>query len=64
MSLMSVVSWSLVSGYKTLLGAERDPRCSPTSKASTEAQKAMMEHLQTLLLPLLLVMCPPVSTSK
>ncbi|KAL2294955.1 hypothetical protein Nmel_018099 [Mimus melanotis] len=63
MSLTSVVSWSLVSGYKTLLGAGRDPRYSPTSEGSTGAQKAVMEHLQTLLLPLLLVMCPPVSTT-
>ncbi|KAM7024789.1 granzyme C-like isoform 2-T2 [Acridotheres tristis] len=62
MSLTSVVSWSLVSGYKTLLGAGRDPRCSPTSEGSTGAQKAVMEHLLPLLLPLLLVMCPPVST--
>ncbi|XP_023798790.1 granzyme E-like [Cyanistes caeruleus] len=63
MSLTSVVSWSLVSGYKTLLGAGRDPRHSPTSKGSTEAQKAVMEHLQTLLLSLLLVMCPPASAT-
>ncbi|XP_058714637.1 granzyme E-like [Poecile atricapillus] len=63
MSLTSVVSWSLVSGYKTFLGAGRDPRRSHTSEGSTEGQKAVMEHLQTLLLSLLLVMCPPASAN-
>ncbi|XP_051495649.1 granzyme G-like [Apus apus] len=58
MSLTSVVSWSLVSGYKTLLGAGRDPSCSLTSKGPTEAEKAMMKNLQNLLLTLLLVTCP------
>ncbi|XP_069734368.1 granzyme M [Phaenicophaeus curvirostris] len=55
MSLISVVSWSLLSGYKTLLGAGRDPSCSLTSKGSTEAENAVMKHLQKLLLTLLLV---------
>lgn len=32
MNLISVVSWRLVSGYKTLLGTGRDPSCSLTSK--------------------------------
>ncbi|KAM6310453.1 granzyme E-like [Podargus strigoides] len=59
MSLTSVVSWSLVSGYKTLLGAGRDPSCSLTSKGSTEAENAMMKHLQKLLLSLLLVTSSP-----
>ncbi|XP_039942427.1 granzyme M [Hirundo rustica] len=63
MSLTSVVSWSLVSGYKTLLGAGRDPRGSPTSEGPAEAQKAVMELLLPLLLPLLLGMCPPGCTS-
>ncbi|XP_047907964.2 granzyme G-like [Anser cygnoides] len=63
MSLTSAVSWSLVSGYKTFLGAGRDPSCSLTSKASTEAEHAAMKHLQKLLLALLLVACPPAKAS-
>ncbi|XP_025938049.1 trypsin-2-like isoform X2 [Apteryx rowi] len=59
MSPASVVSWSLVSGYKTFLGATRDPSCSPASKGSTEAKNATMKHLQKLLLSLLLVTYPP-----
>ncbi|XP_054038165.1 granzyme G-like [Rissa tridactyla] len=59
MSLTSVVSWSLVSCYKTLLGAGRDPICSLTSEGSAEAENATMKHLQKLLLSLLLVTCPP-----
>lgn len=64
MSLTSAVSWSLVSGYKTFLGAGRDPSCSLTSKASTEAEHAVMKHLQKLLLALLLVACPPAKASE
>ncbi|XP_074933302.1 chymase-like [Phalacrocorax aristotelis] len=63
MSLTSVVSWSLVSGYKTLLGAGTDPSCSLTSKRATEAENAAMKHLQKLLLFLLLVTCPPAKAS-
>ncbi|XP_014814086.1 PREDICTED: granzyme G-like [Calidris pugnax] len=59
MNLISVVSWSLVSCYKTLLGAGRDPRCGLTSKGSTEVENTGMKHLQKLLLSLLLVTWPP-----
>nr|XP_009683857.1 PREDICTED: mast cell protease 2-like [Struthio camelus australis] len=62
MSPASVVSWSLVSGYKTFLGA-RDPSSSPTSKGSTEAKNATMKHVQKLLLSLLLVTYPPAITN-
>uniref|UniRef100_A0A8C4U414 Peptidase S1 domain-containing protein n=1 Tax=Falco tinnunculus TaxID=100819 RepID=A0A8C4U414_FALTI len=63
MSLAAAVSWSSVSGYKTLLGAGRDPSCSLTSKGSTEAENTMMKHQQKLLLSLLLMACPPAKTS-
>lgn len=59
-----MVSWSLASCYKTLLGAGRDPRFSLTSGRSTEAENAVMKHLQKLLLSLLLVTCPPAKASK
>ncbi|KAM9369079.1 granzyme E-like [Phaethornis superciliosus] len=58
MSLTSVVSWSLISGYKTLLGVGTDPSCSLTSKGPTEAEKAMKKPLLNPLLTLLLVTCP------
>ncbi|KAM6294781.1 granzyme G-like [Aegotheles albertisi] len=55
MSLTAVVSWSLVSAYKTLLGAGRDPSSSLMSQGPTGA---MGKHLQHLLLSLLLLAWP------